>query len=319
MTIKEAILKSLEDFPCGARYREVYQNIIDKGIFTFNKEAKTPCDTVSGTLSTMTKENDIRIKRFLNEDNYYCYYLSKYESYIENKPIKPSSNKINSASYNERDLHPILCKYLDYLGILPKTIYHEKSKKGEEHQKWVHPDIVGAQFIERKNKVSNSLFKALSKTTSLKLYSYELKKRIDNDYDLKKCFFQAVSNSSWANYGYLVAFEINESLKKELERLNNSFGIGFILLKAEPHESQIWFQAKDKNLDFSTIDKLCEINLDFKEFIKHVEATLTADEKHFESSKVSLQYFCDKFPKTEQEIIEYCNKHKIPIAVEDNN
>lgn len=64
MTIKEAILKSLEDFPCGARYREVYQNIIDKGIFTFNKEAKTPCDTVSGTLSTMAKENDIRIKRF---------------------------------------------------------------------------------------------------------------------------------------------------------------------------------------------------------------------------------------------------------------
>ena len=88
-------------------------------------------------------------------------------------------------------------------------------------------DIIGAKFVEQKNITSNALFKAISKRDSLLLYSYELKKKIDNDYELKKCFFQAVSNSNWSNKGYLVAFEINEDLKDEMARLNNSFGIGF--------------------------------------------------------------------------------------------
>lgn len=34
--------------------------------------------------------------------------------------------------------------------------------------------------------------------------------------------FQALSNSSWANYGYLVAFEINEEVMEEMERLNRT-------------------------------------------------------------------------------------------------
>ena len=36
MTIKEAILLSLKDYPKGAIAREVYQNILDKGVFKFN-------------------------------------------------------------------------------------------------------------------------------------------------------------------------------------------------------------------------------------------------------------------------------------------
>ena len=37
---------------------------------------------------------------------------------------------------------------------------------------------------------------------------------------MKKSYFQAVSNSSWANKGYLVALDINTNLYSELERLN---------------------------------------------------------------------------------------------------
>lgn len=36
--------------------------------------------------------------------------------------------------------------------------------------------------------------------------------------------------SSWANYGYLVALEISDSLKDEMQRLNQSFGISIIEL-----------------------------------------------------------------------------------------
>ena len=46
MTIKDAILLSLEDFPNGATGREVYENILQRRIFEFNKEAKTPDATM---------------------------------------------------------------------------------------------------------------------------------------------------------------------------------------------------------------------------------------------------------------------------------
>lgn len=318
MTIKEAILISLKDFPKGAIAREVYQNIIDKGIFKFNINAKTPDATISANLVTMAKKGDTRIGRFKNEKNVYCYYLSDYAKNIGNiTASQTQKSDISNVTFHERDLHPLLCCFLHHQGIMAKTIFHEKSKKDDEHQKWIHPDIIGAKFVEQINTVSNSLFKAISKKDSLRLYSYELKRKIDNDYELKKCFFQAVSNSSWANNGYLVAFEINEDLKDELARLNHSFGIGFILLKANPYESQIWLEAKDRQIDFKTVSKLCEINPNFKDFIKFVEAALTADEKHFTASKAALENICDKFPKSDGEIQKHCIDKHIPTNEEE--
>ena len=312
MIIKEAILKSLEDFPNGGIAKDVFNNILQKKIFVFNKEAKTPYATVQALMGDMIKNGDVRIKRFKNEKNIYCYYLSQFSENIEHKYETSLSKPSKSSNFLKRDLHPLLCSYLNYMGVMAKTIFHEKSIKAEEHQKWVHPDIVGAKFEVRKNKTSNSLFNALSKKESLKLYSYELKRSIANDYELKKCYFQAVSNSSWANNGYLVAFDINQELKDELARLNHSFGIGFILLKANPYESQMWFKAKDRALDFNTIDKLCSINTDFEKFIRYVEATLTADDKHFEPTKKALIGVCDSFLTLESDIKEYCKKNNIP-------
>ena len=48
----------------------------------------------------------------------------------------------------------------------------------------------------------------------------------------REFFFQAVSNSSWANEGYLVAAEIiqDDELLSELECLSIAFGIGIIQL-----------------------------------------------------------------------------------------
>ena len=317
MTIKEAILVSLKDFPQGAQAKEVYQNIIDKGIFQFNTKAKTPDATVSANLVTMAKKGDTRIGRFKNEKNIYCYYLSEYSKNIENITATQAQIGTSNITFHERDLHPLLCCFLHHQGIMAKTIFHEKSKKDDEHQKWIHPDIIGVRFVEQTNTISNSLFKAISKKDSLQLYSYELKRRIDNDYELKKCFFQSVSNSSWANKGYLVAFEINRDLKEELARLNHSFGIGFILLKSNPYESQIWLEAKDRQIDFKTVSKLCEINPNFKDFIKSVEATLTADEKHFTASKAALENICDKYPKSDKEIQEHCIDKHIPTTEEE--
>ena len=112
-------------------------------------------------------------------------------------------------TFDERSLHKLFCTYLRTRNIYAKTIFHEKTSSRTDHaQKWVHPDIIGVQFEDFDNDATLSLLKATEPKESVHIYSYELKKKIDSDYQLKQCFFQALSNSSWANFGYLVAFEI---------------------------------------------------------------------------------------------------------------
>jgi hypothetical protein len=66
-----------------------------------------------------------------------------------------------------------------------------------------------------------------------------------------------LSNSSWANFGYLVAFEINDDLMEEMERLNRSFGIGIIRLSAYSDDTTVLFPARKNELDYYMVDKLC--------------------------------------------------------------
>lgn len=50
---------------------------------------------------------------------------------------------------------------------------------------------------------------------------------------MRASFFQAVSNSSWANEGYLVASSITESVSEELRILSDLHGIGVIVLNLD--------------------------------------------------------------------------------------
>ncbi len=89
----------------------------------------------------------------------------------------------------------------------------------------------------------------------------------------------------------MVVFEINKSveLSEEMKRLNDSFGIGIIELKANPFESKVLFQSKLRKLDFKTIDKLCKVNKDYENFISINERILTIDEKTIGLLKKSLR------------------------------
>lgn len=93
--------------------------------------------------------------------------------------------------------------------------------------------------------------------------------------NLREYYFQAVSNSSWADEGYLVVANLKDDPEfiDELRRLNNSFGIGLIRLNIDNiHESEIIFQPKvNYDLDWDTINRLVEDNSDFEDFIVNVE------------------------------------------------
>jgi hypothetical protein len=118
---------------------------------------------------------------------------------------------------------------------------------------------------------------------NVRLYSFELKREL-NFSNLREAFFQAVSNSSWAHEGYLCAAEISEDedFLSEIKRLSGSFGIGVIRLDTtDPDASRVIFPAKQKeNLDWESIDKLCNQNPDFKDFLKSIKDNLKISKIH---------------------------------------
>lgn len=315
MTLKEAVILSLEELNNLTNYNEVCKYIIAKNYYNFNN-SKTPAATISAILGDFIRKEDKRVKRIKESNGSFSYYLAKNEASLETENEIPNELKpikgIKIKTYEERDLHKLLSSFLKATGEFSKTIFHEQSNRSDEHQKWVHPDMVGIRFLKLQTNASQTFLKAVNRIDTFKLTSYELKKEINTDYELKKCFFQAVSNSSWSNYGYLVAFEISDNIKDEMERLNQSFGIGVIQLKPNPYESKIIFQARYKDLDFKTIDKLCKINVDFEKFIEQTEKLMMANEKYSKSTEKEFEEFCDHYFINDSEIEKYCEEKNIP-------
>ena len=248
-----------------------------------------------------------------------CCNITKYSEEIEClisgstvTSVQPQISVVKVEQYKERSLHKLLATYLLKRNILSKTIFHESSSRADQAQKWVHPDMVGVEFNEFQEFATRSLLKAAESKEYMDLYSYELKRTIENDHQLKEYFFQALSNSSWANYGYLVAFEINEDIMEEMERLNRSFGIGVIKLSPYQDDTTILFPARKNELDYYTIDKLCRINQDFKDFITKTTKVITAQTDVLEDVKGGLQRYCDKGLASDDEVISYCKENHIP-------
>ncbi len=197
-------------------------------------------------------------------------------------------------SFHERVLHPLLVKFLDKdpnFRLLCKTIYHERCQKDKQGKcEWNYPDIVGVYFPYNKyppfDKYDGETLKFLHHTGQKrhKLFSFELKKELGFP-NLKESYFQAVSNSSWANEGYLVVKNIKDKDKEdvldELRRLNQSFGIGVIKLESEISNCKILLPAKEREIDIPTLNMLVEQSpKDFKPFMEEINKQI---EKGFDT------------------------------------
>ncbi len=190
-------------------------------------------------------------------------------------------------SFHERVLHPLLVKFLSEdpnFKLLCKTIRHEECKKGEAGEcKWNYPDIVGVYFPYNKyfpyNGYKEETLKFLHHTGQKrhKIFSFELKKELSLS-NLKESYFQAVSNSTWANEGYLVVFEeIKDKVLVKLRRLNQSFGIGVIKLESEISNSKILLPAREREIDIPTLNMLIEQSpKDFKPFMANINKQIEA-------------------------------------------
>lgn len=186
-----------------------------------------------------------------------------------------SSNETGVTSIKEHDLYPMLSDFLwSELGVYSKRIDEKRSKNshGPRGNKWLYPDLVGMEDLSQdwNREIKDCVGQYADKKT--KLWSFEVKILVNRS-NIREVFFQTVSNSSWSNFGYLVASEIEGAdTLKELRMLSSLHGIGFIQLDIEnPSESQIIIPVKEKlEIDWSTANRLAEENKDFIEYIKLV-------------------------------------------------
>ena len=233
--------------------------------------------------SQISAEIGTRIKNYIQKNiikvinerpkKYYYTEKSDKEEINDHIEIEEKNNIKNENFYNnEHDLYPILTEYLKQNDLIAKRIDEKKSSNKNESgsNKWLYPDIVAVEnLIKDWDKTTMECAKDyyIKKT---KIYSYEVKKIINRS-NVREAYFQAVSNSTWANFGYLVATEINQNAMKELEILNALYGIGVIILKENVSESYTYLQAKEReDLDWNIINRLVSENSDFRDFIKAI-------------------------------------------------
>lgn len=189
-------------------------------------------------------------------------------------PISASVER-DTVRYSEHDLYPMLSIFLwaEY-GIYSKRIDEKRSSnnRGTNGNKWLYPDVVAMEDLttDWDPKIKACVQQHADKKA--KLWSFEVKLLINRS-NVRQTFFQAVSNSSWANFGYLVAAELEGSdTKRELQILSALHGIGFILLDPKtPVESQVLIPAKERTeIDWDTANRLVEENRDFRDFIEEI-------------------------------------------------
>ncbi|EAH4946698.1 HrgA protein [Campylobacter jejuni] len=303
LTYKELIIEVLKQTKKPLNVSEIWQKALEKGLDKkLSSIGQTPTQTIWNRLltdkinflKTSIKPTTFWLKERENE-------LLKLDNKNEITNEKQEKNK-----FHERDLHPLLVKFLyenlDF-NLNCKTIYHEQSKKGKGGEdKWNYPDIVGVYFpYDDYEKETITLLENI-KQISYKLFSFEIKIAL-NFSNLKECYFQAVSNSSWANEGYLVILqEIDSEVLSELRRLNQSFGIGVIKLEKDISNSQILISAKEKELDIQTLNMLINKNPNFKEFIDDInkqikvgkEAKIQANFDEIKSDEEMEKYLKEK-------------------------
>lgn len=201
------------------------------------------------------------------------YYTEKTDS-DEIESLEDTNVPINDTLPLEHDLYPILIEYLQVEhSLYVKRIDEKRSNnnRGPKGNEWLYPDLVALEDLvsQWSHKVTECAKQYGDKKA--KLWSFEVKRKI-NSSNVRSTFFQCVSNSSWANFGYLAAAELDANAKNELRMLSSLHGIGFIELDVlSPADSQILIPAKEKSdLDWDSINRLGEANSDFLNYIDEI-------------------------------------------------
>ncbi|MCC6656915.1 MAG: HrgA protein [Rhodocyclaceae bacterium] len=176
----------------------------------------------------------------------------------------------------EHDLYPLLCSYLHAeFGLYPKRIDEKRAsnRRGPNGNRWLFPDLAAMEDLGREWNADIRDCVREYGDARCRLWSFEVKLKLNRS-NVREAWFQTVSNSSWSNYGYLVAAEVEDAdTMKELRLLAAAHGIGLIVLDTEdPTEgSEIRIPARERaEVDWDSCNRLAEENADFRDFIRQI-------------------------------------------------
>ncbi|GAA7354811.1 hypothetical protein HpCK71_08660 [Helicobacter pylori] len=159
MTYIELSKKVLEQAERPLNKEEIWERACGMGL---DKErpsiGKTPWSTIGSDLGKDKKQFYVARK----EGKKFFYWLKSREGEFPPQETLNAKEKDDEqsgcldaakkqkTSFDERDLHPLLVKFLDEdpkFRLRCKTIYHEKGKKDKKGKgEWNYPDIVGVYF-----------------------------------------------------------------------------------------------------------------------------------------------------------------------------
>ena len=177
-------------------------------------------------------------------------------------------------SYSEQELYPLLIEFLHKEhGLYCQRIDEKTSKNshGNGGNHWLHPDVVALEPLDQHWDAVVKDCVRHGNDSSVRLWSFEVKKQLTKG-NVRQCFFQAVSNSTWASFGYLVATGLNNDVEPELQMLASLHGIGVLLLNTESlFDSQILIPARERSsIDWQSVNRIVSENTDFHRFIEQV-------------------------------------------------
>lgn len=265
MTLIEIIIDILQKAEKSLKQGEIW-TILEKHLeYSDCKEiqnVKVPYSALARCLTKWTSGSNPIIGYTGNEHSNKSYFLL--------------NDQINfERGLTEFQMHPLLVEFAKHrFGAFCKTINAVKIKqKNNQINRWANPDIVGINpvLLNLNNLFQEEVQKlGILSSRVARFYSFELKLKIDKS-NLTQHYFQAVSNSNWANFGYLVVLEmdVDPGFITNILRLNQGYGIGVIKLNQQnPKASEIIVPAREKEaVDIDFMNFLTSLNKDFYNFI----------------------------------------------------
>ena len=242
---------------------EIISSAKSKNLFKkFRIEESTPAHVIESHLQS-----------YLNSNGKSPY------TYIEGKPLRflDFKNLPKAGDPEDDGDNPDIFegKEIDYHRLLTYFAYHNL---GECFTRSTHfgggapgakglnfhlfPDLIGCSFLAKwQNDVEARRLASLNGGASIRLFSFEVKREL-NKGSLRETSFEALANSNWANVTY-IASPLDDELLEDLDfkrscyQINQDYGLGFIHLNpTKPSHSKLLFQAKTKEIDYSSLGRL---------------------------------------------------------------
>lgn len=204
----------------------------------------------------------------------YYWHANPEQSAAEESVLEEVELPLPAQTYSEHELYPLLIEFLHKeLKLYCQRIDEKTSRNshGSGGNHWLHPDVVALEPLDQHwDPVVKDCVRH-GNDSAIRLWSFEVKKQLTRS-NVRQHFFQAVSNSTWASFGYLVATGLNNDVEAELQMLASLHGIGVLILNTDSlYDSQILIPARERTaIDWQSVNRIVSENTDFHRFIEQV-------------------------------------------------